>query len=49
MTNHDEEKGLHRTPTGVTMSPELFEKVKQPPLPLVVNAFLKLEYLGIKY
>jgi uncharacterized protein len=25
--NHDEEKGLHRTPTGVTMSPELFEKV----------------------
>jgi hypothetical protein len=27
MANHDEEKGLHRTPTGVTMSPELFEKV----------------------
>ncbi|KAI0421870.1 GPR1/FUN34/yaaH family-domain-containing protein [Xylaria grammica] len=27
MTNHDEEKGLHRTPTGVTMSPELFEKL----------------------
>jgi hypothetical protein len=23
----DEEKGLHRTTTGVTMSPELFEKV----------------------
>lgn len=23
----DEEKGLHRTVTGVTMSPELFEKV----------------------
>ncbi|KAI0390597.1 GPR1/FUN34/yaaH family-domain-containing protein [Xylariaceae sp. FL0594] len=23
----DEEKGLHRTPTGVTMSPELFEKL----------------------
>ncbi|KAI0877774.1 GPR1/FUN34/yaaH family-domain-containing protein [Hypoxylon argillaceum] len=27
MSNHDEEKGLHRTPTGVTMSPELFEKL----------------------
>ncbi|KAI1174452.1 GPR1/FUN34/yaaH family-domain-containing protein [Nemania sp. FL0916] len=25
--NHDEEKGLHRTATGVTMSPELFEKL----------------------
>ncbi|KAI1115651.1 GPR1/FUN34/yaaH family-domain-containing protein [Nemania sp. NC0429] len=25
--NHDEEKGLHRSPTGVTMSPELFEKL----------------------
>lgn len=24
---HDEEKGLHRTATGVTMSPELFEKL----------------------
>jgi hypothetical protein len=24
---HDEEKGLHKTVTGVTMSPELFEKV----------------------
>ncbi|KAK0655181.1 GPR1/FUN34/yaaH family-domain-containing protein [Cercophora newfieldiana] len=24
---HDEEKGLHRTTTGVTMSPELFEKL----------------------
>ncbi len=24
---HDEEKGLNRTTTGVTMSPELFEKV----------------------
>ncbi|KAK3937584.1 GPR1/FUN34/yaaH family-domain-containing protein [Diplogelasinospora grovesii] len=24
---HDEEKGLHRTQTGVTMSPELFEKL----------------------
>ena len=24
---HDEEKGLTRTTTGVTMSPELFEKV----------------------
>ena len=23
----DEEKGLHRTQTGVTMSPELFEKL----------------------
>jgi hypothetical protein len=28
--NHDEEKGLHRTTTGVTMSPELFEKVSSP-------------------
>ncbi|RYO79643.1 hypothetical protein DL766_010596 [Monosporascus sp. MC13-8B] len=26
-TIEDEEKGLHRTTTGVTMSPELFEKV----------------------
>jgi hypothetical protein len=26
-TNHDEEKGVHRTATAVTMSPELFEKV----------------------
>jgi len=26
----DEEKGLHRTTTGVTMSPELFEKVTLP-------------------
>jgi len=26
-TIHDEEKGLHRTTTGVTMSPELFEKL----------------------
>ena len=26
-TLHDEEKGLHRTATAVTMSPELFEKV----------------------
>lgn len=26
-TIHDEEKGLHRTATAVTMSPELFEKV----------------------
>lgn len=25
--SHDEEKGLYRTTTGVTMSPELFEKV----------------------
>lgn len=25
--SHDEEKGLHRTTTGVTMSPELFEKL----------------------
>ncbi|KAI0015713.1 GPR1/FUN34/yaaH family-domain-containing protein [Xylariomycetidae sp. FL0641] len=25
--HHDEEKGLHRTATGVTMSPELFEKL----------------------
>ena len=25
---HDEEKGLHRTATAVTMSPELFEKVR---------------------
>lgn len=24
---YDEEKGLHRTATGVTMSPELFEKL----------------------
>lgn len=24
---HDEEKGLYRTTTGVTMSPELFEKL----------------------
>ena len=24
---HDEEKGLYRTATGVTMSPELFEKL----------------------
>jgi uncharacterized protein len=24
---HDEEKGLYRTQTGVTMSPELFEKL----------------------
>ena len=26
-TIHDEEKGLHRSTTGVTMSPELFEKL----------------------
>jgi hypothetical protein len=26
-STNDEEKGLHRTATGVTMSPELFEKV----------------------
>ena len=25
----DEEKGLTRTTTGVTMSPELFEKVRE--------------------
>ncbi|KAI1391648.1 GPR1/FUN34/yaaH family-domain-containing protein [Hypoxylon trugodes] len=27
LTNHDEEKGLHRTETTVTMPPELFEKL----------------------
>lgn len=27
ISNHDEEKGLYRSTTGVTMSPELFEKV----------------------
>ena len=27
-TNHDVEKGLHRTDTAVTMPPELFEKVR---------------------
>ncbi|KAH9907200.1 GPR1/FUN34/yaaH family-domain-containing protein [Xylariomycetidae sp. FL2044] len=27
VNHHDEEKGLHRTTTGVTMSPELFEKL----------------------
>ncbi|KAI0598105.1 GPR1/FUN34/yaaH family-domain-containing protein [Biscogniauxia sp. FL1348] len=27
MNHHDEEKGLHRSATGVTMSPELFEKL----------------------
>lgn len=26
---HDEEKGIHRTQTAVTMSPELFEKVRR--------------------
>jgi hypothetical protein len=31
----DEEKGLHRTVTGVTMSPELFEKVSMPNNPLL--------------
>ena len=35
----DEEKGLTRTTTGVTMSPELFEKVREVLRPLYWNVY----------